>query len=163
MSSFHKQTEAKNFRTRCDLKFCHEYRPSHCPSFSVVWRFNTVNAHRSLLQSHSAGQSSFPQTSCVKPRSCLLSDLNKVDGRKSSLTHAAMRSLRVEVSSPRAASAPFLSCNAVSIQRQMTQSTYFSQHIFTVFGIKACKLMMQPRQSRCERKVATLQPILSGW
>jgi len=100
-----------------------------------------VNAYRSLLQSHSAGQSNFPQMSCTKPRNCLLSDLSRGDGRKSWLIQVAMRSFRVEVSSPRAASAPLLIYNmTVSMQREIIKGTDLFQHVFRVIDVKFCKL-----------------------
>jgi hypothetical protein len=100
-----------------------------------------VNAYRSLLQSHSAGQSNFPQMSCTKPRNCLSSDLSRGDGRKSWLIQVAMRSFRVEVSSPRAASAPLLIYNmTVSMQREIIKGTDLFQHVFRVIDVKFCKL-----------------------
>lgn len=110
-SSSHRGTAAKNFPIQWNRKFYRECPLSRCSAqASAPGKDSTCsNTHRSLFQSHSAGQSSLPQTSCANPRNCLSSGLSRADGRKSWLIHVAMRSLRVDVSSPRAASAPFLS------------------------------------------------------
>lgn len=141
---------------------------SRIPAFTLPWfqrhvMVSKASAYRSSFQSHSAGQSKCPQMSCTKPRSCLSLDRSRADGWKSWLIQVATRSLRVEVSSPRAASAPLLICSIMSTQRKFTGGTDLFQHIFSVISVKCSKLRVKPRQSLYEREVATLQAILSEW
>jgi hypothetical protein len=133
------------------------------PRFQRHVMVSKASAYRLSFQSHSAGQSKLPQMSCTKPRSCLSLDRSRDDGWKSWLIQAQTRSLRVEVSSPRAASAPLLICSSMSTQREFIGGTDLFQHIFSVISVKCPKLRMKPRQSLYKREVATLQAILSEW
>lgn len=80
-----------------------------------LWYSTRVDTYLLLSQSHSEGQSSFPHMSLAKPRECLSFGIIRGDGRNSWLTQAATSSLRLEVSSPRAASAPLFSYKIISM------------------------------------------------
>lgn len=162
LSSSRTERVARNFPIQCTQMSGRVYRPSHSSRISFICNLTEIDAHRASLQSHSAGQSNFPQISCTKPRECLSSALSKEDGRKSWLTQVVTRSFRVDVSSPRAASAPLLSWKRTRIQRDehwgwrhAPFSAYLRHHRRRV--LKVCDgAKAQPAKVWCNRVASDL-------